>query len=223
MMKVKNNEIKLIIFDLDGTLLDSCKIWQEVDINFFNKRNLLMPSTYSQDISHMGLTAASIYTKETFNLKESPEEIIKEWEDAVLEKYKNEVKLKPYAREFLEQCKRNGIILTIATANQENCYLPCLKRNEVLSYFQKIIDVRNYPQGKDNPDIYLQISKEFNLDPKNILVIEDISKAINSANKGGFNTCAIFEETSLEEENKKQASDIYILSFKDLLEIANEK
>ena len=106
-MKVKNNEIKLIIFDLDGTLLDSCKIWKEVDINFFNKRNLLMPSTYSQDISHMGLTAASKYTKETFNLKESPEEIIKEWEEAVLEKYKNEVKLKPYARRFLNQCKKN--------------------------------------------------------------------------------------------------------------------
>ena len=222
-MKVKNNEIKLIIFDLDGTLLDSCKIWKEVDINFFEKRNLLMPSTYSQDISHMGLTAASKYTKETFNLKESPEEIIKEWEDAVLEKYKNEVKLKPYARDFLEQCKRNGIILSVATANQENCYLPCLKRNDVLSYFDKIIDVRNYPGGKNTPDIYLEISKQFNLNPKNILVIEDISKGIESAKKGGFNTCAIFEETSLEEEKKREISDIYILSFKDLLEIANER
>ena len=222
-MKVKNNEIKLIILDLDGTLLDSCKIWKEVDINFFKKRNLLMPSTYSQDISHMGLTAASKYTKETFNLKESPEEIIKEWEDAVLEKYKNEVKLKPYARDFLEQCKRNGIILSVATANQENCYLPCLKRNDILSYFDKIIDVRNYPNGKNTPDIYLEISKQFNLNPKNILVIEDISKGIESAKKGGFNTCAIFEETSLEEEKKREISDIYILSFKDLLEIANER
>lgn len=218
-MKIKNNEIKLIIFDLDGTLLDSCKIWQEVDINFFKKRNLVMPSTYSQDIAHMGLTKASIYTKETFSLKETPEEIIKEWEEAVLEKYKYEVKLKPYSKEFIEFCKKEGLILTIATANQESCYLPCLKRNGIFSYFQKIIDVRNYPHGKDNPDMYLDMAKEFKIDPKNILVIEDITTALKSAKKGGFNTSAIYEETSTEEEEKRKISDIYISSFEDLLNI----
>ena len=85
-MKVKNNEIKLIIFDLDGTLLDSCKIWKEVDINFFKKRNLLMPSTYSQDISHMGLTAASKYTKETFINKSGKKKNKKATRELIIDK-----------------------------------------------------------------------------------------------------------------------------------------
>ena len=52
-MKINNNEIKMIIFDLDGTLLDSLKIWKDVDINFFAKRNLEMPSDYGQKIAHI--------------------------------------------------------------------------------------------------------------------------------------------------------------------------
>lgn len=217
-MIINNKEIKLIIFDLDGTLLDSCGIWHDVDVNFFAKRNLQMPSDYGTKISHMGLSAASVYTKKRFNLKEKPEEILKEWEDAVLDKYQNEVLLKPYAKEFLEHCKKNNVLMSVATAGQENCYKPCLIRNMVWDYFSQVIDVKNYENGKNDSKIYLDIASKNGIDPSEVLVIEDIVTALRSAKNAGFNTCAIYEKTSIEEDQKKQISDIYILSFKDLLD-----
>ena len=83
-MKFKGNEIKACIFDLDGTLLDSCSIWKEVDERFFEKRGMQVPSDYSKEIGPLGLDKASEYTIKRFNLKEKKEDIINEWCSAFL-------------------------------------------------------------------------------------------------------------------------------------------
>ena len=66
-MKIINKEIKGVIFDLDGTLLDSTFVWNEVDMKFFNRRNMEIPPTYVEDIAHIGLKEAAIYTKNKYN------------------------------------------------------------------------------------------------------------------------------------------------------------
>ena len=68
-------KFKGAIFDLDGTLLDSMGLWHKVDIAFFENRNMEIPEGYIQAISPLGTYKAAIYTKETYNIKESVEEI----------------------------------------------------------------------------------------------------------------------------------------------------
>ena len=81
-MKINNKEIKAIIFDLDGTLLDSTGMWKEIDKKFFAKRNMEVPPQYAEEIVHIGLKESAILTKEKYGVKESVEEILKEWNDA---------------------------------------------------------------------------------------------------------------------------------------------
>ena len=221
-MKINGREIKLIIFDLDGTLLDSSHVWANVDKNFFAKRKIDMPKDYGKIIGPLGIEKASEYTKKTFNLEESTEEIIQEWENETLHLYESSVNLKPHAKTFLNLAKDLGCILTVATANNEKCFLPCLKRNQIVEYFSSIHDVKNYPNGKNDVSIYLDIANKYQVDPNEILVIEDISIAIKVCKEKGFITCAIFEKTSNEEEEKKALADIYINDFKDLIDLTNK-
>lgn len=217
-MKINSNEIKGIIFDLDGTLFDSCDMWHQIDVEFFKKRNLEFPSDYSEAIAHLGLKKAASYTKNRFNLIETEEELIKEWNDGAIYQYTHNVLLKPFVKKFLDKVKNEGIKLSVATANSSEYYMPCLKRNAILDYFDIIHDVSKTKEGKDNPEIYMYIANEFGFKPSEMVVFEDIPMALSTAKKAGFNTVAVDDVSEAKYINeKKKLSDIFIKSFEELL------
>ena len=216
-MKLGDKLVQGVIFDLDGTLLDSCNIWIEVDHAFFKKRGLVLPDDYSKSIAHLGLDNAAKYTIERFHLDESKDAIIQEWKNMVLDEYKHKVKLKPGAREFLDYLKNNNVLICAATANDEDCYKTCLINNSIYDYFNFVLDVKGYPLGKDSPDIYIDAAKKLGVDISSCFVFEDILKGLTTAHNAGFNTVAIYEATCQDEKAKKQIADIYINDFNDLL------
>jgi len=199
MIKIPKN-IKLAILDLDGTLLDSTTIWDDIDREFFFKRGLEVPEGYGPFCGHIGLDKAAIYTKETFNLPDSPEDILKEWNDASLKMYQEIIQLKPKALQLLNELKKNGIILACATANKKSLYEPCIKRLGIYEYFDLCVDVDVVKTGKHSPEIYNYISNHFNIDKKDTLVFEDNQVAIKTAHDDGYVVIAV----------KDQQTDKYI-------------
>ena len=101
-MDIKN--FKGVIFDLDGTLLDSMNVWHQVDVEFFKRRGMEVPKGYKKVISKMPFTAIAEYTKEKYNIKESAKEIIEEWHTLALEEYK----FYPYILDVLEEITDTG-------------------------------------------------------------------------------------------------------------------
>ena len=176
-----------------------------------------LPSDYSQAIAHLGLDNAAMYTINRFHLNEKKEDIIYEWKSMVLDQYKNNVKLKNGAKEFLEYLKKNNIKICAATANDEDCYKNCLINNGIYNDFSFVLDVSGYPCGKDSPDIYLDAARKLNVDIDKCFVFEDIITALNTAHNAGFKTCAVYEATCKDEDKKKQIADIYINDFNQLL------
>ena len=88
-------DIKAVIFDMDGTLLDSTSLWHDIDRAFFEKRGMEIPEEYAQHIVHLGLKQAAVYTKETYGIKESVQEIMDEWHKMSIDMYRYNVELKP--------------------------------------------------------------------------------------------------------------------------------
>ena len=215
-MKINNREVLGIIFDLDGTLLDSCSIWTDIDKAFFKKRGIEQPSDYSKAIGHIGLDKAATYTIKRFNLNETKEDILKEWKDGVLEQYKH-IKLKPGVKEFIEYLRKEKIPFCAATANDEDCYKSALVSNGIYDYFDFILEVGNYKQGKDNPEIYLDAAKKLNVNVENCAVFEDLYTALKTCHNAGFVTVAVYEETSKDDDKKHMVADKYIYDFQELI------
>ena len=132
-------QIESVIFDLDGTLVDSMWLWHEIDVEFLGQRGLELPETYQKDIEGMSFTETAIYTKELFHLSESVEELKEIWNRMAMEKYANEVPFKPGAEKFLQYCKSRNIPVGIATSNSRELVEAVGKSLHFEEYIQEIV------------------------------------------------------------------------------------
>lgn len=207
------------IFDLDGTILDSMWVWEEIDREFLGKRNLRVPDDYMEAIAPLGFERAAEYTIRRFQLQETSEEIIREWYEMAADAYQNRVGLKDGAGEYLAHLKKRNIPIAAATSSEEALFLPALKRNGIFRYFDAFVTVKEVSRGKGFPDIYEEAARRIGCKPGRCVVFEDIRQGIEGAASGGFATVAVHEERNPEDrEMMKACADYYIYSYRPLLE-----
>ena len=219
-MKLLGHEINAVIFDMDGTLIDSTGLWHEIDKLFFAKRGMDLPKDYAQKIVHLGLRKAAELTRELYDIKETPDEIILEWRQMALEMYHNDVELKPGARMLLDILRSKGLKLSIATANDAELYMPCIMRLGIGEYFDFVADVNSSKEGKNSSKIYLELTEKMNTRPENTLVLEDMPTCIKTVYDAGFVTVAVYGKASEKfDEDKKKNSHLFINNFQDLINI----
>ena len=218
-MKLLNHDVKAVIFDMDGTLIDSTGLWHEIDKEFFRKRGMVIPNDYAQKIVHLGLKQAAVFTKEEYGIKETPQEIMNEWHQMSLDMYRNDVQLKEGAVELLELFKKNDIPMAIATANDDQLYMPCIERLGIGKYFNFIADVNNVKEGKHSARIYEYLAEKMNSKPESTLVLEDMPTCIKTSYLAGFLTVAVRDNASENfNEDKKTNSHLFINNFQELID-----
>ncbi len=210
-------KFKGAIFDLDGTILDSMGLWKKVDELFFTSRNMPVPEGYVQTISPMGTVGAAHYTKNTFGIKESIEEIIAEWQKTAKREYSENVSLKPYAKEFILALKEKGVTLAVATASDIEMFEECLIKNGIRDAFSFIITVREVGVGKSSPIIYEKACEKMGINPSECMVFEDIITAVLSAKKAGCYCVGVFDKSSEKDADElKSVSDKFIYDFEEM-------
>ncbi len=208
-------EFKGAIFDLDGTILDSSKVWKKVDSDFFKMHNMDVPSDYLESISAMNIYDIARYTINRFNFNYTVNELVDIWNSMAKKEYEENILIKPYVKEYLMYLKTRGIKLGIATALDTFLYEPCLKRNEIFDLFDDHRSLSTMKNGKDSPDIYLYVSKKLKVKPEECMVFEDIVKACKSAKSANFYVVGV---NDYDNTNIIPYTDKYIYSFKELLE-----
>lgn len=219
-MKLLNRDIKLVIFDLDGTLIDSTAIWAKIDEEFFARRNRPLPPTYGAEIAHVGLKKGAEITIAKYCPGEKEEDIIAEWKYLSYEQYAYHIPLKPYAKELLDALKEKGVKLAVATANSKDLYEPCLKRLQILDDFDFIIDVNRTKEGKNSSEIYDLAAKEMGVPKENVAIFEDLMEAMRTAFSAGYLTFGVFDPgTTKDEERNKTHCHRFLHSLKEALDI----
>lgn len=210
--------IKAVIFDLDGTLVDSMGIWKQIDIEYLAKYNIALPDDLQSSIEGMSFTETANYFKERFQIPEEIHEIKATWNEMTYKKYKNEVPLKEGTREFLNMLKSRDIKMGIATSNSRELVEVVIKSLQIDSFFDAVHTSCEVEKGKPSPDIYLLVSEKLGVAPTECLVFEDVPQGIMAGKNAGMKVCAVDDEYSraLEEEKRKLA-DYFIESFQELL------
>lgn len=211
------NQIKAVLFDLDGTVMDSMWLWEDIDIEYLGRYGYELPEDLQKSIEGMGFTETAYYFKERFQIPDSIEEIKKEWNRMAFEKYANEVTPKPGVIRFLQHLKENGIQTAIASSNSHELIRACLKNNGMEQFFDCIVTSCDVAKGKPSPDIYQKAAQLLQVQPEHCLVFEDVPMGILAGKAAGMRVCAVEDAHSEDQkEEKRRLADYYIRSYDEI-------
>lgn len=199
--------IKGAIFDVDGTLLDSLRIWDEADNFYLESRGLRPEPMLGRKLFTMSMEEGALYVKRTYGLPESVDEILEGVLEIIREFYRKDAALKPGADEFLRMLEKQGVKMAVATSSDRGLIEAALERLGVRNYFQRIFTCSEVGAGKNQPDIYWRACECLGTAPGETWVFEDAVHALVTAKQAGFLTCGVYDayNDSRQEELQAQA------------------
>lgn len=207
-----------VIFDLDGTLVDSMWMWRQIDIEYLGRFGIPLPENLQAEIEGMSFSETAVFFKERFGIPDDLDVIKAEWNRMACDKYRYEVPYKAGAKEFLAFCKEKGIKLGIATSNSTELVGHVADALSMMDYIDCITTGCEVAKGKPAPDVYFKTAEKLGVSPEKCLVFEDIIPGIQAGKAAGMCVCAIDDVYSHHMKEKKEAlADFFIKDYTELL------
>ena len=209
---------KAVIFDMDGTLVDSMGMWRQIDIEFLGRYQIPMPPMLQKEIEGLSFEETAAYFIRRFQLPLAMDEIKAIWHQMSFEKYRDEIELKPGANEFLAWLQEHGYKLGMATSNSHELVRASLEKHGLLGHFDAIVTSDDAKAGKPAPDVYLMAAKRLGVSPADCMVFEDIPAGILAGKRAGMSVCCMADANSAwMDAEKRELADWMIQDYRELL------
>ena len=208
----------MLLFDLDGTLIDSNGVWVEVDRVFLARRGLAATPEYSHTVGHSIFPVAAQYTRDYYHLAESPQAIMDEWMALAGDAYSRQVPLKPGALEFLEACRGRGERMVLTTACVPQLCSAALKRHGLEPFFSSILFAQELGVEKRDPRYFQAVLTHLGVRPADCTLFEDSPGACRTARRAGIRVVGVYDPFyEPYQQELREVSHRYIRSFTELL------
>ena len=207
-----------IIFDMDGTLLDSMWIWPSIDDEYLNKYQLTTPERFHESMEGMSYPEVAQFFLDTFpGLSRTREQVMEEWMQMARDKYRTQVTMKGGVHSFIREMKSQGKRIGIATSNARELTEDALDALKISGLFDVVRTAGEAGAGKPAPDVYLMVAAELKVEPERCLVFEDVPMGILAGKNAGMKVCAVEDAfSSLQRGKKKELADYYINDYYDI-------
>ncbi|MDX6510071.1 MAG: hypothetical protein QOG81_1823 [Gaiellaceae bacterium] len=182
--------IEAVVFDLDGVLLDSEQLWDEVREGLARERGGRWHEGAQADMMGMSSREWSVYMHERIGLPEPPEEINSEVVRRMLELYARDLPLIPGAVEAVERIAAHWPLGLASSSNRELIDAG-LEAAGLARYFRVTVSSEEVERGKPAPDVYLEAARRLEVAPGHCAAIEDSLNGIRSGKAAGMRVIAI--------------------------------
>ena len=210
--------IKGAIFDVDGTLLDSMSIWENVAADYLRSIGATPSLNLREELKTLGGKKTAEYLQKEYGLRESAEEIRAGINGLLEDFYFNTAPLKDGAADVLDTLRGRGVKMCVATATDKYLIEPALKRCGILDYFGYVFTCGEENTSKSRPDIYLRAAEFMETQVNETLVFEDALYAAKSAKAAGFPVVGIYDFWMREDEAQiRSLCDVYIESWPEFV------
>ena len=170
--------MKAMIFDADGTLLDSMGLWQHIDQAFLNAHHYPYSTAISEQVEVMSLQQSAAYFQQLLAGREtlSIQQITQELDALCAGAYETQIQAMPFVPAFLAAAHREGYRMCVATASKKESIQKALHRLGLLHYFSFIMDADEAGAAKTNPAIFLDCARRLGSKPAETWVFEDAKR-----------------------------------------------
>ena len=215
--------IKAAIFDMDGTLVDSLflwdVLWSDFGEKYLNDKSFTPSVEDDKKVRTLTLKDAMLLIHNNYKLGESGEELLAFANALMIDFYANRVELKDGVREFLENCKNNGVKMCVASATAPDLINVAMKHCDIEKYFSKVFSCGAIGKGKECPDIFLLAKDYLGTSIEDTWVFEDSLVAIETATAIGMKTVGIYDKFNYGQDRIKEIATEYIAPSETLLKL----
>jgi HAD superfamily hydrolase (TIGR01509 family) len=207
--------IQAVVFDLDGVLIQSEEVWDEVREAYVRERGGRYDAEVQRAMMGMSSTEWSRYLHETAGVPDEPEEVNAEVVRRMLAAYRSHL---PLIDGAVEAVRRLAGDFTLAVASSSNRPLidGVLEAAGIAGCFAATVSSEEVARGKPAPDVYLEAARRLGVEPSVCTAIEDSHGGIRSAKAAGMRVVAIPNPTYPPDEESLALADVTLASLAEL-------
>ena len=207
---------KAVIFDMDGVIFDTEKVYLDIWIEVFEKYGYKMTKELYVNVMGTGRKNVIKTFLENFGDDLPIEKMYEEKDNQLFYRIENQgIPLKEGVKELFSMLKEKDYKIALATSAKRERVEKQIKDKWLKESFDAIVCGDDVEKGKPSPDIFLKAAKEIDVEPENCFVVEDSPAGIKAAFSGGMKGIHVEDLKVADEEILKYCQK----NFKNLQEI----